>query len=327
MRTTRIYLVEDEALIVMEISDRLTQLGYEICGTAARGEQALEEISQRRPDLVLMDICLAGRLNGIETAARLRRLLNVPIIFLSAFSDTKLVEEAVGAGAFGYLVKPIEIRELHATIQAAFYKHRLECALQEANADLEQAVLKRTVELSRSEAQLRNLFDGTSDLIQSVALDGRLHFVNRAWRETLGYSADEVTELTIFDIIHPPCRDQYRDLVRRIIAGKNPELIEISFQAKDGRVIVADGRVSLRMEDGRPVAAQGLFRNITEHKRMETSLQALNSRLDFLLSSAPVTIYTCKPTAPYAATFVSANLTGVLGYTVEEFLSTPGFWA
>ncbi|MDP1768915.1 MAG: response regulator [Nitrospirota bacterium] len=126
MQTTRIYIVEDEALIAMEISDRLTQLGYDICGRAARGEQALEEIPRTHPDIVLMDIRLAGELTGTETAARLRKRLDVPVVFLTAFSDDSLLKEAIDTEPFGYLVKPFEERELHATLQAALYRHRLQ---------------------------------------------------------------------------------------------------------------------------------------------------------------------------------------------------------
>ena len=122
---TRIYIVEDEALIAMELSDRLTKLGYEISGKAARGEQALEEIPRVHPDIVLMDIRLAGTLTGIETAAQLRWHTNVPIVFLSAFSDPAVLTEALDTEPFGYLVKPFEERELHATLQAALYKHRM----------------------------------------------------------------------------------------------------------------------------------------------------------------------------------------------------------
>ena len=126
METARIYIVEDEALIAMEISDRLTKLGYAVCGKAARGKQALEDIPRDNPDIVLMDICLAGELTGIETAAKLRQLLDVPIVFLTAFSDGALLKEALGTEPFGYLVKPFEERELHATLQAALYRHRME---------------------------------------------------------------------------------------------------------------------------------------------------------------------------------------------------------
>ena len=284
MNTTRIYIVEDEALIVMEIADRLTHLGYQVCGKAARGEQALEEIPRVNPDIVLMDICLAGKLNGIDTAYRLRQQLNLPVVFLSAFSDTRLIEEALGSGAFGYLIKPFDERELQATLQAALYKHRLECALQQSNVGLEETIRQRTGELMRSEAQLRDLFDGTSDLIQSVALDGRLLFVNRAWREALGYSADEVATLNIFDVIQAERRDHCRSFMQRIIAGEDAGLVEISFRAKDSRVVVAEGQVSLRIEGGRPVATRGIFRDITERKAAEGKILALNKNLEHLVA-------------------------------------------
>ncbi|HBL25484.1 MAG TPA: hybrid sensor histidine kinase/response regulator, partial [Acidobacteria bacterium] len=141
MSRTRIYIVEDEALIAMELADRLAHLGYEVCGRAAQGERALEEIPPARPDLVLMDVQLAGALNGIETAARLRDRCDVPVVYLSAFSDPGRVGEAVGTGPFGYLVKPFEERELHATLQAALAKHQVEQLLRED--------LRRQVDLLR----------------------------------------------------------------------------------------------------------------------------------------------------------------------------------
>src|SRR5262245_65628877 len=98
MSKPRIYLVEDEALIAMELSDRLTDLGYAVCGRAAYGEKALEEIPVVRPSIVLMDIQLAGKLTGIETALRLRPQIDVPVVFLSAFSDAPLIAEAMRAG-------------------------------------------------------------------------------------------------------------------------------------------------------------------------------------------------------------------------------------
>lgn len=126
MNRPRIYIVEDEALIAMEICDRLTHLGYDVCGKATRGEQALDEIPRLSPDIVLMDIRLADKLTGIETAAKLRQLLDLPVVYLTAFSDTRFIEEAIGTEPFGYLLKPFEERELHATLQAALYKHRME---------------------------------------------------------------------------------------------------------------------------------------------------------------------------------------------------------
>ncbi len=146
MSEPRIYVVEDEALIAMDLCDRLRSLGYEICGKAARAERALEEIPRLKPDLVLMDIQLGEALSGIDVATRLRPVVDVPIVFLSAFSDDTLVQSAVEAGAFGYLVKPFEERELNATLQAALAKHRTEFVLKDDNrrqAELLRVLLER----------------------------------------------------------------------------------------------------------------------------------------------------------------------------------------
>ena len=178
----KIFIVEDEALVVMELKDRLSRLGYAVTGTAARGEKALELIAANPPDLVLMDICLAGQIDGIETAARLRAQHPVPVVFLTAYSDDELLRQAGDVEPFGYLVKPFEERELHATIQMALCRHRLERRLSEANAQLEDKVRERTAMLARSEAL--NLAILNSVDVEIVVLDrnGMIISVNEAWR-------------------------------------------------------------------------------------------------------------------------------------------------
>jgi PAS domain S-box-containing protein len=150
---TRVFIVEDEALIAMELQDHLASLGYVVCGTALRGEQALEEIPRSSPDLVLMDVRLAGALSGIETADRLRQKLDVPVIFLSAYSDGELLRQAREVQPFGYLTKPFEERELHANMQMAIYKHRMERALRESHARLETLAALSPVGIARMDTQ------------------------------------------------------------------------------------------------------------------------------------------------------------------------------
>jgi CheY-like chemotaxis protein len=126
MNKPRIYVVENEPPIADAICDRLTKLGYDVCGRAASGETALAEIPAARPDGVLMDINLDGKLTGIETASRLRALADVPTVFLTALADPAQVEKALGSEPFGYLIKPFDKRALDATLKTALYKHRME---------------------------------------------------------------------------------------------------------------------------------------------------------------------------------------------------------
>ena len=120
----RVFVVEDEALIALDLSERLEVLGYEVCGTTTRGETAVQRIAELRPDLVLMDIKLAGSMDGVEVAQQLRERYDVPVVFLSAFVDSQLIARATRTNCYGYLVKPFEERELHATLQVALERFR-----------------------------------------------------------------------------------------------------------------------------------------------------------------------------------------------------------
>lgn len=126
MTPDRILVVEDEAIVAMDISHRLKRMGYEVIGTAASGEIALQLVEQHAPDLVLMDIRLAGQLDGIETAALLRQSHDVPIIYLTAHTDSTTLERAKATEPYGYIVKPIETSQLTTTITMALYKHQME---------------------------------------------------------------------------------------------------------------------------------------------------------------------------------------------------------
>lgn len=119
--------------------------------------------------------------------------------------------------------------------------------------------------------QLHDLFDNANDLIQSVSSRGEFLYVNKKWRETLGYAAEEVHELDIFDIIHPDSQEHCRDIFQRIMSGEKVELIEADFISKKGKKISVEGNVNCRFENGEPVATRAIFRDVTERKREETA--------------------------------------------------------
>lgn len=135
----------------------LVQLGYEVVGRAAEGGKAIAMACDLRPDLVLMDIRLRGLMDGVEATEKIRQVSDVPVVFLTAHSDTRTLERAQLSEPFGYILKPFNQRELNTQIQIGLYKHRAEQALRRANASLEQQVTERTKELTRSRERLRAL--------------------------------------------------------------------------------------------------------------------------------------------------------------------------
>ncbi len=108
----RIEIVEDEAVIAMEMAQRLRDFGYDVVGTAASGDQALALATESRPDLIMMDIQIKGNSDGIETARRIRERFDVPILFMTAYGDEATVGRAMDSAPYGYLIKPYRPDEL-----------------------------------------------------------------------------------------------------------------------------------------------------------------------------------------------------------------------
>ncbi len=126
MTKTRILVVEDEAITVAALKRELASLGYEVIATANTTESAVQAAEQHQPDIVLMDITLAGKLDGIAAAVTIRGTTGAPVIFLTAHADHGTMERAMLAGPFGYLLKPFNQAELKAAIEVALHKHKAE---------------------------------------------------------------------------------------------------------------------------------------------------------------------------------------------------------
>ena len=119
-----ILIVEDESIVALDIQDKVEHLGYDVLAVVSSGEKAIEEVKKSQPDLVLMDIVLKGEIDGIETAERIRKHFDIPIIYLTAHSDTQTLNRAKITGPFGYLVKPFVDSELRSAIEVVLSKQR-----------------------------------------------------------------------------------------------------------------------------------------------------------------------------------------------------------
>lgn len=122
MSKERIYIVEDDQIIALDLQRRLERLGYIVCGNASSGEEALKRIRESLPDLVLMDIMIQGEMDGISVATVLKKELNIPVIFLSAYTDSKTLDRAKKVSPLGYILKPFKERELATMLEMALFK-------------------------------------------------------------------------------------------------------------------------------------------------------------------------------------------------------------
>jgi diguanylate cyclase (GGDEF)-like protein/PAS domain S-box-containing protein len=145
-----------------------------------------------------------------------------------------------------------------------------------AGAELERQTAEEA--LRESEERYRDLVENAHDMIQSVGPDGRLLFVNRAWLDTMGYRKEDVSSLTLFDVVHSESSALCRDLLQRLTNGESPVLIEAVFVAKDGRSIPVEGGATGRYVDGRLAAVQAILRNVSERKEWEARLAQVTRR-------------------------------------------------
>jgi len=122
----QILVVEDEVITGMAIKKMLQNLGYNVPVVVTSGEEAIKKVKENKPDLVLMDIHLFGEMDGIEAASRIHSFSDIPVIYLTAFSDEKTLERAKITEPYAYMIKPLKDRELQINIEIAFFKHKIE---------------------------------------------------------------------------------------------------------------------------------------------------------------------------------------------------------
>jgi len=155
MSKKRIMVVEDEGITAMRIKNSLEQMGYHVTSTVFSGEEAVIKAAEDRADLVIMDIVLDGKMDGIEAAGQIRSLLKIPIVYLTAHSDDKMLKRIKDTEPFGYINKPFDERELQVVVEIAFYKHEMEQRLKEHKDALEVKVKERTEELESAIERLQ----------------------------------------------------------------------------------------------------------------------------------------------------------------------------
>jgi PAS domain S-box-containing protein len=131
-----------------------------------------------------------------------------------------------------------------------------------------------------------DLFENANDIIHSVRSDGSFLYVNRAWKRTLGYNQDEISNLSLLDIIHPESREHCMKLFKRLMSGEIIENIEASFVTKGGRKIIVEGSLNCQFENGKTVSIRGIFHDITKRKKMEERLQESEEKFRTLYESA-----------------------------------------
>jgi CheY-like chemotaxis protein len=244
----RVLVVEDEPIIAAELSRNLNRLGYEVPAIASRADEAFLAASAARPDVVLMDINLAGTDDGIEAAAKIYSTLDIPVIFLTAHDDIETLQLAQGADPFGYLTKPATAIDLTNSIQVALTRYH-----------------KQNAHRLR-ETWLQAQLEGVGDGLIAASHDGTIRFINAEGERLLGISGASIMGLPFTSAVplrHRITGQPVQDLVRlAFLHGATMNVGEdyVVDQPAERKIT---GEIAISMVAGQPIGIVFTFRECT----------------------------------------------------------------
>lgn len=256
---TSVLVVEDEAIVVRDICQQLEILGYNIAAEARTGEAALELAAALKPDLILMDIQLAGEMDGVTVAGIIRDELDIPVVFLTAFASGSVFERAKKMEPYGYILKPFEERELQIIVDMALYKHGMEKEMRFKSQALSSA----------------------ANAIVITDPEGEIVWVNAAFSRYTGYSLEEALGKKPNVLLKSGEQDEafYEEMWATISGGEvwKGELVN---RRKDGSTYPERMTITPMFGPaGKITHYIAIKEDITEQKRLE-QLQLRSQRLE-----------------------------------------------
>ena len=264
MSNSRIMIVEDEGIIAKDIENTLNRSGYSVVAVASSGKEAIKKTMETQPDLVLMDIVLEGDMDGVEAAEHIRDRFDIPVVYLTAYSDDTTLQRAKITEPFGYILKPFQERELYTTIEMGLYKHKMERRLKE------------------SEQWLATTLKSIGDAVIAINSDKLITFMNPVAEALTGWKQEEAIDKPlkdVFKIINEKTGKEAEDPAARVIregvvVGLANHTVLIT---RDGtKRPIDDSGAPIRDVKGKITGVVLVFRDITERRHIEKQLlQAL----------------------------------------------------
>jgi two-component system, cell cycle sensor histidine kinase and response regulator CckA len=268
MSRPSILIVEDEGIVAEDLAKRLGRLGYVVAGVTELGEEAVALARDLRPSVVLMDIRLAGAMDGVEAAERIRRESDAPVIYLTASSDRATIERAKVTEPFAFIVKPFEDRELETHIEMALYKHQAERRQR------------------NREEWLRVTLASIGDAVIATDTSGKVTYMNPVAASLTGWTPEEAQDQPldqVFRIIHELTRQPAADLVARVLTERRTVLLadHTVLVRKDGQEVpVEDSAAPITDTHGQVIGVVIVCHNVTEKRRAQEELQQQAKELE-----------------------------------------------
>ncbi len=293
-----IFVIEDEGFVALQIKELLEKNGYHVTGIMAYGEEAIAMTEKTPPDLICMDINLMEKLDGIETAKKIREEHDIPIIFLTAISDNSHLARAKETLPYSFIIKPYNDRELLASVEMTLYHHRIDQELRES--------------MERYQA----IVDNAAESIHLVSCGtGAILKANPATVRLLGYTSEELTRMVLGDILELPAGTTKR--WEEIACRPDGWSGEVRFQCRDRSFREVELYSRIIHRKGVPDAACMVVHDITGRKLVETALREANRKLNLLSS---VTRHDILNQLTVLSGFLELSVPEVTGTRLEEYV-------
>lgn len=304
---SKILIVEDEIITAEDLRETLIHAGYEVCGIATSEEEAIKMAKKEKPDLVLVDIVLGkDRIGGIKAAREISSIMNIPVIYITAYSDEEIFKQARIAEPFGYLIKPVDERELKMNIQIALFKSRVERELKRVNREKEEAIEN----LRNSESLMKAILSSMTDSVFVMDDEGRFIFYNASENERFLMPEDFVGKVPR-EVLPPQISELFEHAFQKNLRGESAAFeyeLEIKgkkryFSARQSPVIIA----------GKFSGAVIVSRDITEIKESERKIRESEEKYRSLFENVPVGLY--RTTSDGEIIEVNPAFIEILGYS------------
>lgn len=273
----RILIVEDEVIISSELETIAKDLGFKVCGSVQSGEEAVSLAGKHRPDLVLMDIVLQGKTDGIKAADIIKKEFGIPVLYITAYDDEARMKRIEKNAPIGFILKPYEQRDIRAALTVAFCR------------------IEADRKIKESEERFLHLADNARDIIYRMKIDdGTYTYVNRSSTSITGYSPEEfyTTPFLILKIIHPDWKRYFEVELERIKRGEVPPIYEYQIIHKNGEPRWLNQRnVLICDKNNKPVFLEGIVTDITDQKRSDVLLRLQREEYKNIFDSFPAMVF------------------------------------
>jgi len=298
-----IFIVEDEAIVADDLRETLISLGYTVAGTAKSGEIALEKVKDLRPDLVLMDIHLAGKIDGVETAGKIHELYEIPVIYLTAYSDKALLDRAKVTEPYGYVIKPYDERELHSVIEMTLYKHSMDDKLKESedrlrklNDELEARVAARTASLRQQLQFLQQLIDTIPAPVYYKNSKGEYLGCNNAFETYTGLQKREMVGKTDTSLFSSDLAVLSEEKDSQLMNRKGIQVYQAKFPHADRNPRdVIFKKATFNDTEGCIAGFIGVMIDISDRIHIQEELQECQRRFTALVEDQTELVYRSSP--------------------------------